>query len=716
MSKPAFDASKPFEAADDKPPFDPSAPYETDSAATRSDAGPEYGLAFQKVGAPDEAPEESTGDKLSRLLDVAREVISAKAKKQGAEDKATAIGAVTAIPKMLGVKQDLGQLVAGVSDKIGGSDKPLGVLVQDSAPRVKEYFAKQDPYMTAAGEAIGTAPIAPFRTLAAGVKASPFVAKLLAAGGSGLDAAAISGLLGYQNSDAVGTEGKLYDAAAQATLGGLAGTALPLAPEAISSAGSLLKQGAGKALQAPKATLGKLYSMLGGKGDDAATAAAPYADEVTQVPKFEGVPEAGPAGPWYSTESQNAARLKALDAADNAGGTKRAASSDVYDTGAMKAIDPEIDAMGKGDGGPPSKDPEWLKKSGELAKMLGQGADEAAPVAAQAVKPPRGGAPKDPRSRHFKYGADEGKTVLDRDEQIADWDMGMLGEGGKPWFSSGQKGLTPEERAALLKMQGEPQVDGGGDVLGRMRTWSNEMKAAKAAQPAAGAGEKATGQGAADLYQPMGAPASAAASAEKNAAEETAKMSDGQIRGMLNEHGYSGDGMPFRSDDEIQRIMSEVNAQGASNTGGWYKPEVEAPAPGPTIDAERLARGRDRLRGMVGLGGKVAGAWGGLEAGGVIGGIGGAEVGERAAVKAFDKFEKASDKLATLGQKWLTDPAKLHQLKQQGGELGSAAAFIIDGGRTGGEGGMAARAFIVMQQPFYRSWLASQNDDDQSSK
>lgn len=43
--------------------------------------------------------------------------------------------------------------------------------------------------------------------------------------------------------------------------------------------------------------------------------------------------------------------------------------SGVEDTGAMKAVDPALDDMGKG-GSPPSKDPDFLRKSKELAAMM----------------------------------------------------------------------------------------------------------------------------------------------------------------------------------------------------------------------------------------------------------------------------------------------------------------------------------------------------------
>lgn len=51
-----------------------------------------------------------------------------------------------------------------------------------------------------------------------------------------------------------------------------------------------------------------------------------------------------------------------------------APKASVYDTGEMKAVDPALEDMGKG-GSPPSKDPEFIRKSKELADMMAKGDD-----------------------------------------------------------------------------------------------------------------------------------------------------------------------------------------------------------------------------------------------------------------------------------------------------------------------------------------------------
>lgn len=619
-------------------------------------SGKEYGLGWQKVGAPDEKePEPTKAERIANLLAQWNGDTARKSAEQDRQLRALGIGAATVLPKLAGVRQDLGQLGAGIVDKMFGSEKPFGVLVQDSKPQIERFYSdvkEEQPIATAVGEGLGMAPVSPFSAGASalGKTLSPFAAKLLAAGGSGLDAALQSGLNAYQDSDAAGTEGKVYDAASQAVLGGALGAAIPLAPEAITSTSSAIKRGFGKSLQAPKTTMTKLYEMLGGNGDDAAAPLA--AQEATQVDNVI------PIGKGADEETKAIPFLKRLHMDEHGGSNP-----------------PKFKAQ----------DPEFIRKSGELAKMLGVSDEAAAPVAA--VKTPRGGAPKDPRSRYFGYGSPhDGKTVLDSDEQIADWNMGMLGEDGRPFFANK---YTPEEQAELRAALQKAQA----------------MDAAPKTQ--AGNFEAKTGQGGGDLYQPMGAPAAAA-----QQADPTRRMNPREINSLL---GLSDEGYEFYKPEEIARIMEEVNAQGAKKSGGWYKPEPD----GPTVDAERIARGREVAREWAGRIGAATGAYGGLKAGaalgpwGIGGGIaGGANLGKSSAHSTFDTVDKYSNKLAEWGQKMLTNPAKLAQIEQQGGQMGSAASFVMDGARSGGESGMAARAFIVSQQPFWREWLAQNGEQD----
>jgi hypothetical protein len=837
--------------------FDPAA--FVGAPASRSDAGPEYGLAFQKVGAPDEpvAPEPSKREQLERLLSSYRAARKSQDDNAQSENTALGVGMATVLPKLAGVRQDLGQLGAALVDKWHGSDKPFGDLVQDSAPQVKKFYddiESKEPVMTAIGEGIGIptgAGAAAMGKLATAAKASPFVAKLLAAGGTGLETALASGLLGYRDSKAVGTEGKLYDAASQAVAGGALGTAMPLLPEAIKSIPGAAKEAAGHASQVPKASLDALKRMLtpGFKEPAAPGAAASRADDFASQmddaaraqasdavePAIAGVPEASPAGPYSRADLLEQKAAEKAKAFADAGGTKPAATAPSegfnvgrmskadsdrmwvearakakapnpdYDTGAMKAIDPDIDAMGKGDAPgskfkskedawrqissasgdpdlhnqsakaghfdeidrivgrkvkdtkdafnalvsqsakkrgklrgthdwedvntairelrqvpglenlqlpshvqdailpaqeasasfsfganvqPKAKDPSFLKKSGELADMLGQGADEAA-----AMKMPREAKGPDPRSKYFTYGEPhEGRTALDRAEQAADLDMGM--GGNKPWFSSGQKGLSPEERAALDRMQAKAQPSEAGESV---------------------TGNALGGKRAAELNGPV--------------AENTESIPLGEDRkNWLNSHGFDSDGNPLYKDQDVMRIADEVNAQGSTKGGGWYHKSqfgeqapidvpgwqgVPPPQPGPTRDAEaaRMALGGERLRSVVGAAGKWGGAYGGLKAGGLLGGIGGADIGKRSALATLDKTERASKAMADWGQKILKDPAKLVQLEAQGGQMGKAASFILEGAKSGGESGMAARAFVVSSQPWFRSQFAEQDGD-----
>lgn len=135
--------------------------------------------------------------------------------------------------------------------------------------------------------------------------------------------------------------------------------------------------------------------------------------------------------------------------------------------------------------------------------------------------------------------------------------------------------------------------------------------------------------------------------------------------------------------------------------------------PGPTLEAEaaQIASGKDRIRELLGKVGKYTGAAGGFQAGGIMGAIGGAQVGAKSLPRSFDVADKAADKLHALGQKLLTDPAKLMQLEQQGGQMGKAASFIMEGSRNGGEASMAARAYIISSQPWWREQFAEDEQE-----
>lgn len=135
------------------------------------------------------------------------------------------------------------------------------------------------------------------------------------------------------------------------------------------------------------------------------------------------------------------------------------------------------------------------------------------------------------------------------------------------------------------------------------------------------------------------------------------------------------------------------------------------PQPGPTLDAAQIASGKERIRSLLGQVGKYSGAAGGFKAGGIMGAIGGAQVGAKSAPRTFDMMDKGADKLHALGQKLLTDPAKLMQLEQQGGQMGKAASFVMEGAKTGGEAAMAARAYIIASQPWWRSQFAEDEQE-----
>jgi hypothetical protein len=652
----------------------------------------------------------------------------------------------------LGLRQDLGQLGAGLMDKymFGGSDKPLGELVQRSKPQVEKYYhdiEEKQPVRSAVGAMVGGVPAAaaltPFSAgagaLATATRASPFVAKLLAAGGAGLDAGALSGLLGLGESKATGTEGKLYDAASQAVAGGAMGAAGALAPEAVTSAYQLGKEGLGKAMQVPRAGLDKLSRMLGGAKDAAPAAESSLAGADAVIGRESGRdPSWRNSKIWDDIDASDAALEAKLQAKQgtkpipenaaneaqkqgfNVGRMSKADADRMWAESRAKAAQPHPDDFGKG-GEPPSKDPEFLRKSKELADMLGQG-----DTGFHEVPPP---GPRGPDIKH--KGTHRGQSFKFPEDR-AGWEREPAA------WKAGEDGEIPPVKQALDDLYfGDHE---GPDTQAAMEALKRfEMGASKnrfgvgqdsrvAAQPQASAqtadafaGPPTNAKGGGDLYQPMGAPESAREAAAKELADKTKVMQPKELRTQLNKMGYTSEGNPLYSPQDVDQIAQQVNAQGAQNLAGspmdsrggqWFSPSTASSAGAGALITPNAATamGKERLRNMAGNVGMVSGGYEGLKHGGIFGMAGGGVIGERAALKGFDKVDNWSDKLAEMGQKLLKDPTKLTQFEAQGGQLGKGASFILEGYRTGGEAGMAARAFIISSQPWWREQFADQDE------
>lgn len=208
---------------------------------------------------------------LSKVLDDYR--------KNGESNEAL-MAAFSLIPT-LGLRKQIGQGGAALMDKAMGSELPMGELYDRARPQIEEYYAdkaEKHPIATAAGAALGGLPTAmainPLSAGVAGSSLAPFAKALAGAGAAGVESGALSGLVGFNDSDAKGFEGKGYDALSQAILGGAMGAGASLLPEAIVSGASLAKRGVGKAMKLPA----QLREMIGG-GAKPAQAGASRADD-----------------------------------------------------------------------------------------------------------------------------------------------------------------------------------------------------------------------------------------------------------------------------------------------------------------------------------------------------------------------------------------------------------------------------------------------------
>lgn len=187
--------------------------------------------------------------------------------------------------------------------------------------------------------------------------------------------------------------------------------------------------------------------------------------------------------------------------------------------------------------------------------------------------------------------------------------------------------------------------------------------------------------------------------------------------GKLGTRVATNPGAPFPDPITMTKLSPDNTAVGGPAIGAnrFAMPPPAAlmpsPSPMPGNDAAQIASGKDRIRSLLGQVGKYSGAAGGFQSGGIMGAIGGAQVGAKSLPRSFDMMDKGADKLHALGQKLLTDPAKLQQMEMQGGQMGKAASFVMEGAKTGGEAAMAARAYIISSQPWWREQFAEDEQE-----
>ncbi len=751
----------------------------------------------------------------------------------GMDNEALLAGMVR-IPS-LGFRQDLGQFGAAALDKAMGSEIPFGDLVKRAKPQVEKYYGDleaEHPIASAVGAGVGGIPMAAaVNPATAGVariapNVAPWLAKALGIGAAGLDNAAMAGLLRFNET---GDTDKALD---DAKIAGAMGSAFAAAPVLYHGA----KGAIGKGLQKPREGLDGLAKMLG-KSDMPAAPVSGAADGAIPMPP-EAPPMSPPAQapPQQAAAGMNVGKMSKADA-DRMWAEARAKAakpSPNEDTGAMKYVDSQIDAAGKG-GLPPNKDPEFLRKSQELADMLAQSdappvtsdegfnvgkikrgemeeiqheaRDRARRMAQEAKNAARASAenadtvvaPVDikPHTIHeqstpnqiqdgAKYAASRGldpdvpfsdqggphikhkgayrnkgysfpKDKAGWENEPAAWKIGaddsepsggimemMMRESEGPQTSAGIEALNRNERN-MSRMRNPSDVD---SRVFRQPQEQPAMANADKATNAKGSGGSVydpMGVGSvenvrpsdADLFADVQRKAAAAGKPDFSTAREATAGEEAlwgealnrmRAKGLLdNVETTGGQGTkvftkvaePFPDPITMTKPAAAPFPDPVTSSRFMPPPAAAMPPPGappmqpgPTLEAEaaRIASGKERIRKLLGIAGGISGGYAGGQAGGIIGAIGGAGVGKAAAVGSFNKFDKAADKMHTLGQKMLTDPAKLQQLEMQGGQMGKAASFIMEGARDGGEAAMAARAFIVASQPWYRSQFANQDE------
>lgn len=718
-----FDPSKPFETVE----FDPNKPFESADAPS----GEEYGLGWQRTGAPDEPEDPISSGDVSKILKWARanpdnqraqavlpklEEIEASAKKRmGAklQRQAQVVGAdamtlghtdeamraLAPIKKAL--KTPIDALKSGLSS-IGGvpldGDVSPEAFKSEVKAAQKEHPNRSIVASIAAGIPIGAA-IAPFTgaiggalTGEAGLAAA--LARIAAAAG---DAGIMGGLYGHGESEAPTQMGKLKDSLVPAGKAALFGGGIAAAGQVAGNIASRIAERA----QAKQFGFDALRKMMAGKKAAFDAAENPAAN----------MAHGEVAGMADDVVPDNVIPMR-----------PRAEDQETKMTGFLgRLMQDEGGAVG-GYQGPPkfganvqppkAKDPEFLKGTGELAKLLDQGDDLA--------KAPREAKPMDPRSRYFTYGdPHEGKTAIDRAEQAADLNMGLKKDHwralmedtpiskrapvGRAAEQAGEK--TGKGAASMYNPNGLRQPDPGPLSPRDFDQYSSQVNDQAAA----------FGRDTDEALQRM---------IEQNRQQFDAKM---MSRGLEAPQGDSA-GLPMLMDvkrkfDPIEvppmlerraaprdvgrppmRDNTAIAVPGFDQARAQAKAQREMQAISPASVGEApMPSGKTSKPGLVEkgfvLGGRMLGSASG------VGGNVGADVARHA-------YRQISGTPESMAKQLIAEPSKLIQMANGNGPMAGAARFILAGAQEAGEAGLRARAFVAASMPSLRA-LFSDHEADQ---
>ena len=664
--------------------------HEPDSkyAALHADSQPsEYGLAFQKAGAPDEAPEvPKDADRWQKLLEGARSL---------------GVGVLRAAP----FKDELGGVVEAADAKLRGDARPVSDLYREGRDAHREFWRgerERGGIPGYVGEFVGGIPSA--------IASSAIPLGLL---GQGAVMGGISGLDASEDSSAAGIA---RDTAIGAGLGAGISAAAPYVTQAVMHPITTAKAVAGKVMQVPQIVTDALAERVG--RSEAMRGLVGVADDVAGLPSAkvkalrllanEKPPPVSIERPAQvisraAPDELAIARATARDSDDWArvianreaapGIAAERAAIDQADDSAREAIElariqaKQAEAAASMD---PNKTnplgairaPQSVARDVAPAKpMTPEIRNEAAmksPMSPSRVKPlPRGADADKPEwwDLHFKPGAkDEARAF----EDMADKAMGL------------ERARMRQNWAENSEINGLPWVNPYAQTA--------EFQAAQAVSPET-------------------------AIARTSVMEGDAKKD--MLRRALRQFQRSPEGRAMKQ-AKIAAVNDEIAARGSPRVDFEAQLDTlfpervagrQAEADVARISAERQsAAARDRLQNIA-TGRKALapflGAFGGNAIGGVPGAVLGAMTGQKG-ITAMDFAGAVGQKLSESALKAAANPSGIQKLATQPGPLGDIVRKVMSG--IDNPNAVAARAYMLALTPAFRSALAEQDSAADSAR
>ncbi len=590
----------------------------------------EYGLGFQKVGAPDEQDPISSGD-VVRILKWA--------KANPGNPRARAV-----MPKLLEMEasaKSFGHPTIAKVNKagfdgatFGHTDEAIGLINKDSGDAFRKDvkdFHEESPWLAGLSGAAGGLP--------AGMLINPASSALAkAAAGSGAGKAALLRVLGMAGDGAV--QGALTGH------GNSEATGLDTAGDTATGAG--IGAAIGGAVGGVSEGASALLRKFMGRGGGAAAEAAPMrgvgeAHGEIDLPLPEQVPD-----------NVVPIRPPAEDVGTKITPKWKTLGFDEYG--------------GSGGGYNKNKDPEFLRKSKELADMLEQGDDGTV----------RAKMPKDVRNEQKL----DWQEALDRGDESQSGHEGYVG----PRYSAADK------QAMQDAWVGPPPAD------------TPPMEVPVAASPD-------------DVFtKPKGRVALEEVEVPDAISEEAMQ------RYMAEVNAQGAGRLQAKQPDMFDEALRRMSAREPIDVPAWEGETAVTEAPwmpkqrAPLQSREPIDPGNIFLPPQAASKQSKPGFWTperaqqvGEWAGGAVGAAAtggnflGVEGGKRLGKMIAGKLTPES-----MAQKLVANPAMLQKIAAGGGKMSGAARFILQGAQEGGEAGLKARAFVAAAMPSMRELFGEQ--------